>query len=179
MATKIDTGGMAGAVMDQMPYGLYIVGTHDTEGEPNGMMADWVMQVSFEPRLVAVAFEQDAHTLANIRATGKFSVNLLPEDEDGRKLAAKFAQPWMGAKVAGRSTGGRKAIHHKMEAVPHFVTANGSPVPTGSLSWVECEAQDFVPSGDHTLVIGRVVGGDVIREDTPLTSLYSGWTYSG
>ena len=124
MVTEVDTG-RAALVMDQMPYGLYIVGTHDSEGEPNGMMADWVMQVSFQPRLVAVALELDARTLANIRATGRFSVALLPEDEDGRKLAAKFAQPYMGAKVAGRSMGERAALHHKMESVPHFFSKNG------------------------------------------------------
>ncbi len=41
-------------VMEQMPYGMYIVGSSDSNGVPNGMMADWVMQVAFPPRLVAV-----------------------------------------------------------------------------------------------------------------------------
>lgn len=179
MVTVTDMDARAGPVMDQMPYGLYIVGSMDAEGEPNGMMADWVMQVSFEPRMVAVALEQDARTLANIRATKRFTVSMLPEDEDGMKLAARFAQPYYGSKVAGRTAAERKTLHHKMEAVPHFSSPNGCPVPTGSLSWVECDAQRFIGIGDHTLVVGRVVAGEVIREETPLTSLYSGWTYSG
>jgi hypothetical protein len=32
-------------IMEQMPYGLYIVGSK-MDGDVNGMMADWVMQVS-------------------------------------------------------------------------------------------------------------------------------------
>ncbi len=44
-------------VMHELPYGLYIIGSREeSDGKVNGMMADWVMQVSFEPRLVAVAF---------------------------------------------------------------------------------------------------------------------------
>jgi flavin reductase (DIM6/NTAB) family NADH-FMN oxidoreductase RutF len=54
--------------MHELPYGLYIIGSKEAEGDKvNGMMADWVMQVSFNPRLVAVAFERDAHTLGNVR----------------------------------------------------------------------------------------------------------------
>lgn len=40
------------------------------EDGPNGMMADWLGQVSFKPRLVCVAIESDAHILANIRSNG-------------------------------------------------------------------------------------------------------------
>ncbi|MFQ6019933.1 MAG: flavin reductase, partial [Dehalococcoidia bacterium] len=48
--------------MSEMPYGLYIIGSRAGD-EVNGMMADWVMQVSFAPRLIAVAIENDARTL--------------------------------------------------------------------------------------------------------------------
>ncbi|MBI2913649.1 MAG: flavin reductase, partial [Chloroflexi bacterium] len=80
-------------VMDEMPYGLYIVGSR-LDGEVNGMMADWVMQVSFSPRLVAVSFELDARSLENIRGSKVFTVNLLSQDRDSMDLAAKFAQPY-------------------------------------------------------------------------------------
>ena len=62
--------------MHELPYGIYIIGTTDGE-QPNGMIADWVMQVSFDPRLVAVAFERDSSSLTRIRRTGIFTVNLL------------------------------------------------------------------------------------------------------
>jgi hypothetical protein len=58
------------SVMDVMPYGLYVIGSRSEDDD--GMMADWVMQVSFQPRLIAVAFENDARTLQNIRASGVF-----------------------------------------------------------------------------------------------------------
>src|SRR6266508_4352200 len=94
-------GDSASGALGEMPYGLYIVGSK-SNGDLNGMMADWVMQVAFEPRLVAVSIENDAHTLANITNSGVFSVNLLAADEF--QLAAKFAQPYYGSKVKGRGS---------------------------------------------------------------------------
>jgi 3-hydroxy-9,10-secoandrosta-1,3,5(10)-triene-9,17-dione monooxygenase reductase component len=162
-------------IMDDLPYGLYIIGSH-LDGEVNGMMADWVMQVSFSPRLVAVAFENDAHTFANIRANRAFTVNLLPEDHGGMALAAHFAQPYEDEKIGGRLPRG---AHHKLDGVQHTLTEHGCPVLDGAMAWLECEAEQFVPVGDHTLVIGRTVDGRLLREATPLTSTYTGWVYSG
>ena len=36
-------------------YGLFVIGSVSKDGEPNGMTANWVTQVSFDPRIVAVA----------------------------------------------------------------------------------------------------------------------------
>jgi flavin reductase (DIM6/NTAB) family NADH-FMN oxidoreductase RutF len=162
-------------IMDDMPYGLYIVGSQQ-DSEVNGMMADWVMQVSFNPRLLAVSFENDAHTLANVRVNRMFTVNFITEGHEGMDLAAHFAEPYDDAKIHGRCAGG---VHHKLDGVPYTTTDYGCPVLDGAMAWLECEAEQFVPVGDHTLVIGRVCGGDLRREDAPLTSLYTGWNYSG
>jgi flavin reductase (DIM6/NTAB) family NADH-FMN oxidoreductase RutF len=161
--------------MDDMRYGLYIIGSQ-ANGDVNGMMADWVMQVSFQPRLVAVAVEKDAHTLANIQATRAFTVNLLPEDDAGMALAARFAQPYDDAKIGGRPA---RAVHHKLEGIPHTRTARGCPVLDGAMAWLECAVEQFLLVGDHTLVIGRTLDGRLRRDAKPLTSTYTGWVYSG
>lgn len=178
MAVSAVLEGDLAHVMEQMPYGMYIIGSADSLAVPNGMMADWVMQVSFEPRLVAVSFENDAHTLANIRSHGWFTVNLLPEDEEARKLASKFAQPYEDAKVLGRPHV-EGMTHPKMDSVPHITSQNGCPILEGALSWMECRATEFSPVGDHTLVIAQVLGGNVIVQANPMTSTYTGWNYSG
>ena len=48
-----------------------------------------------------------------------------------------------------------------------------------AIAWAACEAEQFIPVGDHTLVIGRVTEGRVLRRAEPLTSEYTGWPYSG
>ena len=164
--------------MDEMPYGLYIVGSK-MDDDVNGMMADWVMQVSFEPRLVAVSFENDARSLENVRASRVFTVNLLSQDRDSMELASRFAQPYYGGKVKGRKGAAAERVHHKLEGVDYRTTESGCPVLEAAMAWFECEAEQFLPVGDHTLVIGRVVEGRVLRDAEPLTSTYTGWTYSG
>ena len=83
--------------LETLPYGLYIIGSRDESDKTNGMMADWLMQVSFKPRLVACSFENDATTLNNVRATHVFSVNVLPAE--AYELAARFAQPRDASKI--------------------------------------------------------------------------------
>ena len=165
-------------VMDLMPYGLYIVGSSNGEGEADGMMADWLMQVSFSPRLLAVALERDARTLQNIRNTGVFSVNLLPQDEPGMALAAKFAQPYYEAKIAGRVENPVR-VHHKLEHISHTVSERGCPMLRDAMAWIECELDRFIETGDHMLAIGRVLRGEHLSEAEPLTSTFTGWNYSG
>src|SRR5213594_2347335 len=98
---SLQTADPLAEVMEEMPYGLHIICSR-SNSDVNGMMADWVMQVSFSPRLIAVALEKDAHTLANVRANGRFTVNMLSRDDPSVYLAAKFAQPYFGSKVSGR-----------------------------------------------------------------------------
>jgi flavin reductase (DIM6/NTAB) family NADH-FMN oxidoreductase RutF len=96
------------------------------------------------------------------------------------ELAAKFAQPYYGAKIKGRTRTAAGEVHHKLQGIPHRTTAAGSPVLDAAMAWLECEAEQFVAAGDHTLVIGKVVDGQMVRSDTqPLTSSYTGWNYSG
>ena len=161
-------------IMERMPYGLYIVGSKMDEGV-NAMMADWVMQVSFQPRLLAIAFEKDARTLANIRANKVYTVIFLSEDEDSMHLAARFAQPYFGSKVHGPQATG---VHHKLQDIPHKLTARGCPFLDAAMAWLECEADQFVEAGDHTIVLGRVLEGQILHEGGPLTSTFTGWNYS-
>ena len=164
------------AVMDEMPYGLYIIGSRMGD-EVNAMMADWVMQVSFVPRLVAVSFENDAQTLTNVRDSSVFTVNLLPQES--MELAARFAQPYHGDKVKGRPEAEAAKLHRKLEGIPYTQSARGGPILEDAMAWLECEAEQFLPAGDHTLVIARVLDGRVLKPAEPLTSTYTGWTYSG
>jgi flavin reductase (DIM6/NTAB) family NADH-FMN oxidoreductase RutF len=177
MTTRIAKGTIA-EVMNQMPYGLYIIGSK-SEVDVNGMLADWVMQVSFNPRLIAVALENDAHTLENIRSPGHFTVNFLSSDNESVHLAAKFAQPYFGSKIKGRDRDAAGQVHRKLDDIPYRAADSGCPVLEQAMAWLECQAEAFIPIGDHTLVIGRVMDGGILTNDEPLTSSYTGWTYSG
>ena len=165
--------------LETFPYGLYIVGSRSGDGTLNGMMADWMMQVSFRPRLVCCSVENDATTLRFIRETNAFTVNVLPIE--AKDLASHFAQPRDGSKIKGRSDEESAKVYDKLAGI---IYSRGEltdcPVLDDALAWLECEAEQFVPAGDHMLVVGRVLDGAVLIESAdPLTQKHLGWQYSG
>lgn len=169
------------SALQHLPYGIYVVGTVTPEGKANAMVADWVMQVSFRPRIICVSFERDAASLRNVRETRQLTVSLLPES--GMDLAARFLQPTDPSKIEGRSA--EFAAPDKMRGVgyvqlEHPELGDGAPVLEDSLAWIAAEAQQFIPVGEHVLALCRVFDGDALPIDEgPLTSLYTGWHYGG
>jgi len=161
--------------LDMMNYGMYVIGSRGPMGL-NVMAAHWLMQVSFNPRMVALSLENDARTLANIRETRVFSVNVM--GQDSMELVASFLQPANPGKVLGRNLVGRAPVD-KLAGVPHKTMATGCPILRDALAWFECEVEGGLPTGDHTLVVARVTDGGQINAGNPLRDDDLGWTYSG
>ncbi|MBF6601246.1 MAG: flavin reductase [Dehalococcoidia bacterium] len=147
--------------LEQISYGLYIIGSKDGD-EVNGMTANWLTQCSFEPRMVALAVEAESHTMTNIRASRVFSVNLVAEADT--RLIEQFVEPQARA---GNKLGG----------IDFRTATTGSPILEQALAWLECEVVQTVMTGDHELVVGRVVAGGENREGEPLTLKAMGWSY--
>ena len=175
---QVERGEIAEA-LDQMPYGIYIVGSV-RDGEQNGMIADWVMQVAFRPHRLIVSFENDSYSLASIRLNKLFTVNLLARANGiGMAVARHFVQPHLAEKVRGRSPELAQSTYGKLAAVDYVTTKTGLPILEAALMWMECRAEQFVDVGDHTLVIGAPIDGHVPISDEPLTSADVPWPYSG
>ena len=166
--------------LHEFPYGIYVIGT-TRDGHANAMIADWVMQISFSPRLLAVGFERDSSSLARVRDSGAFTVNLLSQEGNGMALARSFVQPSNAAKVKGRSGEAAAQQHDKLAGIDYQLSerAPGCPILDDALAYAECAAEQFVEAGDHILVLGRVLFAEVINSGEPLTSTYTGWSYSG
>lgn len=165
----------ARVALDMMNYGMYVIGSRGPAGL-NVMAAHWLMQVSFEPRMVALSLENDARTLENIRETRVFSVNVM--GDDSVELVASFLQPANPGKVRGRHLLSAGVVD-KLAGVPHKTMATGCPILRDALAWYECEVDGGVSAGDHTLVVARVIDGGQINHGKPLRDDDLGWTYSG
>jgi flavin reductase (DIM6/NTAB) family NADH-FMN oxidoreductase RutF len=177
MTRKIDLDPIVEA-LETMPYGLYIIGSHGSDNI-NGMMADWTMQVSFEPRLVAVSLERNSTTLRNLRESGFFTVNRLGAEQRG--LAVKFCQPRVAAKIQGRSADAAAVVYDKMAGVPYQMgPLSDCPILDEAVAFLECRVHDLVETGDHVLALGLVLDGAILREGSePLTNRVLGWSYAG
>jgi flavin reductase (DIM6/NTAB) family NADH-FMN oxidoreductase RutF len=149
--------------LNAMQYGLVVIGSKSPDGEPNGMTANWITQVSFEPRIVAVAIQDGAHTRQNIEATGVFSVSLLPKGSTD--LSLKFTK---------KSTSGEG----RLEGEPVSYHETGTPVLDVAVAWFECRVVDHAAPGDHVVFFGEVIGGEA-RGGEATTLAQTGMHYGG
>ncbi|MBN9493286.1 flavin reductase family protein [bacterium] len=161
-----------------LSYGVHVICSRAADGTLNAMLADWVMQVSFKPRLIACAIENDARTLRFIRETNAFTVNLLHQG-DGALIARQVVMPAEGSKIRGRSEEASAVVVNKLAEIEHGIHENGCAVLDDSLGWLACEAEQFLPTGDHTIVVGRVTDGAVLRSGEMLIERELGWEYAG
>jgi len=164
--------------MLKLSYGVHVVGSRSEQGDLNVMLADWVMQVSFKPRLVCVAIENDARTLRFIRETRTFSVSLLHE-KGGDAIARRIVMPAESNKIKGRPEEMQGVVFNKLEGLGHGIAENGCAVLDDALGWFTCDVRDVFPAGDHTLVVGEVTDGDLLRDGEMLIERELGWEYAG
>jgi flavin reductase (DIM6/NTAB) family NADH-FMN oxidoreductase RutF len=142
-------------VLWTMPSGLYVIGSRAGDRR-NGMTANWVMQISFNPKLVAVSVEKGALTHELIDEGRTFAVNII--DREDRAIVRKFTKP-VDVDAAAATLNG----------FPYSDGRTGAPVLDQAVAVVECEVRETVDAGGHTLFVGEVVDARFQKpEDTPV-----------
>jgi len=127
------------------PQPTTLIATQNGEGEVNLMMASWVGIVSKTPPTIAVSLNCERHTYANIKASGTFSVNVVP---------AKMAQ---AADACGLASG-KKVDKQKLTGLDVSLgTLEGVSLVDESPLNVECRYVNEVELGDYRLVLGEIV----------------------
>ena len=140
------------------PSGLYVIGSRHGDRR-NGMTANWVTQVSFEPKLIGVGIEHGALTHELIAGGGSFTVNTI--DREDRAVVRKFTKP-VEVDLAARTLNGF-GFHDGV---------TGAPVLDLAVAWIDCEIRQQVELGGHTLFVGEVVDvGFQADEETAVLSM--------
>lgn len=129
-----------------------LVTTRDKDGNSNAAPFSFVMPVSVRPPLVAIASAHKRDTLANIRETKNFVLNVPP--------AAIVEQLWECSQALPRGVSeikeaGLTEVASKMVKSPRIGEC---------VAWYECELEWEKEAGDHIVVIGRVVKAEVKDE---------------
>ncbi|MEN8374264.1 MAG: flavin reductase family protein [Gemmatimonadota bacterium] len=138
--------------------GVTIVTAADSEtAEPCGLTANAVASVSLDPPLVLVCVDHSADSHDRIVSAGSFGVNVLSEDQE--RLSRRFAT-WNTAEKFG--------------GVAFHRGATGAPILDSALAWVECTIWECYAGGDHSIMVGKVVGGNA-REGSPLVYYRGGY----
>jgi len=155
IVSPIKNGGFAMTVKKEISLaqrdiisGVYVIGARLGE-RVNAMTAAWVCRASFDPPLITVAVGKTRFSHNMIIESGVFSVNALGPDN----IAT--------AKHFGLKTG-RKT--DKFAGVAYDTKVTGAPILKDALAWMDCRVVSHHDAGDHTLVIGEVIDGGILRE---------------
>jgi len=143
-------------VLWTMPSGLYVIGSTDGAERRNAMTANWVTQLSFDPKWVGVSVEREAFTHELIEAGGCFAVSLI--DREDRAIVRKFTKP-VEVDLGGKTLNG----------FPYIERATGAPILTQAAAFVDCQVRERLTAGNHTVFAGEVVDAGFLKdEETPV-----------
>jgi flavin reductase len=116
--------------------------------------------VSLDPPLVSVCLRIESLFLADLLATKKWAVSILPYGgHENARLLAKDRATRAGA----------------IAALPASPGPRTGALVLGSASWLECELWASFELGDHMLVVGEVVAADSRRDGPPLLFVDGGF----
>jgi flavin reductase (DIM6/NTAB) family NADH-FMN oxidoreductase RutF len=134
------------ALFRTLTLGVYVVGVAHG-GRRNAFTAAWVMQVSFDPPLLALAITPDNASYPLLQEGGAFTVNVLGRGQ--LELARRFG-----------TRSGRDG--DKLAGVRSRLSRGGAPILEEALAYFDCARVGAMAAGDHELVLGRVTGGEIL-----------------
>jgi flavin reductase (DIM6/NTAB) family NADH-FMN oxidoreductase RutF len=121
--------------------------------EVRGMTANAVTSLSLEPLLLLICVDKRTVTHQFLEEAQHFAVNILAEDQEqvSRALASRDSED------------ARRLIGYRYRS-----GQTGAPILEDCLAYVECRITEVLEGGDHSIFIGEVEAGDVLREVSPL-----------
>ncbi len=128
-------------VMGHFATGVTILASRNRRGVPVGLTVSAFTSVSLDPPLVLVCIHRAAEAHDSILQAGHFGLSFLREEQ--ADLALTFAMADPKERFAGMDIGNGPA---------------GSPLIPGAMAWVDCQVEETYPGGDHSVILGRVVG---------------------
>ena len=129
-------------LLGRFATGVAVVTTLGPGDAPAGMTASSLASVSLQPPLVSVCIDHAAAIHRAILAAPAFVINILEESQEA--ISRRFAGEHPD----------------RFDGIGYRVGERGLALLEGAHAWIECERHELVEAGDHTVVVGRVVGGE-------------------
>jgi flavin reductase (DIM6/NTAB) family NADH-FMN oxidoreductase RutF len=140
------TGSIA-ALFQRLTQGVYVVGVAHGEVR-NVFTAAWVMQVSYDPLLLALSINPHHSSYILLKEGRSFSVNVLKKGQ--LDLVDHY---------------GRSARGDKLALTEWTTDRIGLPLLREALAWFECQVVSEHSAGDHMLVLGKVIDGKLLDSE--------------
>ncbi len=136
--------------------GVSMITSRGTKG-PNVMAAEWVMQISYSPVLIAIFIHSGSQTIKNIEKTKEFGVNVASKDQTTH---VNVAGGYSGSEID------KLKIKNIFEtSAPQKIK---TPMIVGCTVNAECKLVKKEKIGDHVMIIGKVVHIEHDETKSPL-----------
>lgn len=147
-------------ILAHAPSSVVVVTGSGADG-PVGLSVGSFVSVSLDPPLIGFFAAKTSSSWPTVRATGRFCVNVLAADQT--EVSKKFAVKG-GNKFAGIGWSYRTA---------------GLPVIDDCVAWIDCRLEREIETGDHVLVLGRVLNLKITRDAHALIFHRGSYTSTG
>jgi 3-hydroxy-9,10-secoandrosta-1,3,5(10)-triene-9,17-dione monooxygenase reductase component len=147
-------------LLGRFATGVVVLTAVRKDGQPVGMTANSVASVSLEPPLVLVCIDHAATMYPTITTTERFVVNVLAAHQEA--ISRRFAGQY----------------DDRFDGIGYRVSPPDLVLLDEALAHIECERFARHEAGDHTIVIGRVVGG-AAHNGRPLLYYRGGYAVLG
>jgi flavin reductase (DIM6/NTAB) family NADH-FMN oxidoreductase RutF len=127
--------------MGRFATGVTVLTVNGPGDRPLGMTASSLASVSLVPPLVSVCVDHQAELHDTMLASPVFVVNILEGHQES--LSRRFAD----------------RHEDRFDGVGYHRSPEGLVLLDGALAYIECDRFASYPGGDHTIIIGRVIGG--------------------
>lgn len=125
-----------------------------------GMTANSLSSVSLRPPLISVCVDREAEMHDVILKSADFVINVLSSPQE--TLARRFADKHVD----------------RFDGIGYHLSPDGLILLDGALAHLECRRHSQHPAGDHTIVLGQVVGGST-SDGRPLLYYRGGYAALG
>jgi len=144
--------------LQKLGYGLYEV-CSKKEDKFNGQIANTLFQVCSEPPVIAVAINRQNLTHEFITKSKVFT---------GSILSQETPLPFIGnfGFKSGRQFDKFKGVQYKLGETSVPIVLDHT------LAYLEAKVLNQIEVGTHTVFLGEIVGGDIVKDGDPMTYAY-------
>jgi flavin reductase (DIM6/NTAB) family NADH-FMN oxidoreductase RutF len=119
--------------------GVAIASVVDERGTAHGLTVSSFTSVSLHPPLLLICLGHDVTMIEEFRRASHFGINILRKED--RELSQRFATKGLD----------------KFKGIAWRTGQTGVPLIDCALTTIECETHQRITSGDHDILVGRVV----------------------
>ena len=148
------------SLIGQFATGVTVV-TTNVDGRLHGMTANAVCSLSLEPLQLLVCVDRESNCHEQMQRAEAFGLSILAFDQE--EISNTFAR------TTAPVTGSLLGVAFRQGSL-------GEPLIENALAHLECRIAERIDGGDHIIVIGDVVAGELLREAEPL--LFYGGRYA-